>query len=347
MGEYVWHIQSVVLTIVCILFRELSMSKGLSQNWLEHRKIINYNDSYILSGSKFSCGGIYGLEIPVINSLSIVEKTIEECKKQGVKCSRFNETRGAGFIPESELKEMLIACQEHNIGLVLSLSPRPEYDTQSTFYRSPFGLEQCRKLNNMNAIRWSIDEAIRLAELGCRGLIVYDLGVLHLLNEMRKDGLLPQDLCFKASSHCMVTNPYIAKIYFNTGSDSITMMHDCSIEILSETRRINNEKVLDIPIDTYKDKGGFLRYHEIADIVRYSSPVFLKVGASAQSNPYDDVNNFIISKRVKSAVVCQEYLYRELPNAKIVSPNNPICCLPKILPQKTKHKNEDLLSSSV
>ena len=165
------------------------MKKNVSQKWLDLNELILNREPLPHSSEKFSCGGSYGIEIPVINSLSILESTILECKNQGVQCSRFNETRGAGFIPESEVKEMLISCQENKIGLVLSLSPRPEYDTKASFYRSPFGLEQCRKLNNMDAIKWSIDEALRLSDLGCRGLIVYDIGDLSILNEMRNEGL--------------------------------------------------------------------------------------------------------------------------------------------------------------
>ena len=317
------------------------MKQNVSQKWLDLNELILNRKTLPSSSEKFTCGGSYGIEIPVINSLSILESTILECKKQGVQCSRFNETRGAGFIPESEVKEMLISCQENKIGLVLSLSPRPEYDTKASFYRSSFGLEQCRKLNNMDAIKWSIDEALRLSELGCRGLIVYDIGLLSILNEMRTVGLLPKDLCFKASSHCMVTNPYIASIYFQNGSDTITMMHDCSVHILSETRRMNPGKVLDIPIDTYKDKGGFLRYHEVADIVKHSSPVFLKIGASAQANPYDEVNHSIISKRIKSAVVCLEYLDRSLPGLKMVNYKDPLVCLPKSLSEPNNITTEN------
>lgn len=239
------------------------------------------------STQTFENGGLYGIEIPVINSLEILEKTVQSLEKDNVICNRFNETKGAFLLPDSEILAMLEICREKQIGMVFSLGPRPEYDIKASFYRSKFGLEQCRRLNNIDAIAASLEEALRLAALGCRGLIVYDMGVLYLLNEMRKQKKLPNNMMFKASSHCMTTNPFIAKILHDNGADSVTVVHDASLVVLQEMRQIAPDLLLDVPIDVYGDKGGYIRYNELAEIVQIGAPVMLKLGASAQNNPYD------------------------------------------------------------
>ena len=301
------------------------------EDWLKKNNF-PYSDNIEKKYSKksFCDDALFGVEIPVINSFSVLEKTLYWLNQYETPCTRFNETKGSFLLPENEIKDMLSLCKENNVGMVFALSPRPEYDTKASFYRSNFGLEQCRRLNNNNAVAASLDEAMRLAELGCKGIIVYDAGVLFLLNKMRKDGLLPEDMFFKASSHCMVTNPFIANLYYQNGSNSVTMLHDVGLSVIQETRRLVPNLILDVPIDTYSDKGGFVRFNEIADIVLCGAPTFLKIGAGTQTNPYDIVPESVIQSRVKRACVAIEHLKRAIPDAKIVGQSENCCCIPSI-----------------
>ncbi|MEM9243166.1 MAG: peptidase [Pseudomonadota bacterium] len=299
------------------------------QKWLQSRDYpYSDNADIIISDKTFDNGALYGLEIPIVNSFNILQTTIKYLESYSLQCDRFNETRGSFLLSDSEIKDMLGLCFEKKIGITFALSARPEYDVKSSFYKSKFGLEQCRKLNNVDAIAYTLDEAVRLAELGCRGLIVYDDGVLSLLQRMRTENTLPKDMYFKASSHCMATNPFISQLLFNQGANSVTTIHDASLSVLAQTRQLCKDLILDIPIDVYKDKGGYIRYNEIANIVRVSSPCILKVGASAQANPYDSINDKIIQNRVKRAYVAHEHLLRQLDeSSKQAIPDN-VKCLP-------------------
>src|SRR4029079_16085559 len=128
-------------------------------------------------------------------------------------------------------------------------------------------------------------EAVRLAELGCRGIIVYDLGVLSMVSEMRAAGQLPSSMTFKVSSHCQVTNQYTARMYVQAGTDSITTPHDLTVTMLGDICSLNPTVCLDVPIDVYKTKGGYVRFYESSSVITACSPVILKLGASAQSHP--------------------------------------------------------------
>lgn len=312
----------------------LSASDSRAKQWLEQNHY-PISDAIPLrkSSESFANKALFGVEIPIVNSLAVLEKTLYWLEQYDLPCDRFNETQGSFLLPEQEIKDMLALCADKKIGMVFSLSPRPEYDPKASFYKSKFGLEQCRRLNNLDAITAALDEAMRLAELGCRGLIVYDVGVLYLLAQMRQQGKLPQNMLFKASSHCMAANPIIAKLLQDNGADSITVMHDVSLVVLQEMRRLCPHLLLDVPIDVYQDKGGYIRFNEVSDIVQIAAPVMLKLGASAQANPYDPVNDSIIKTRVKRVASALEHLQRGMAVDILprLEKTDPYRCLPQLV----------------
>jgi hypothetical protein len=283
-----------------------------ARQWLKQHGY-PYSDQIPLKKSpgKFNNGALFGIEIPVINSLETLEHTLNYLDQYNIRCDRFNETRGAFLLPQQEISDMLALCHDNNTGIFFSLGPRPEYDIKSTFYRTSFGMEQARRLNNHDAIAASVDEALRLADLGCRGLIVYDVGVLHILSHMRTIGDLPKNMMFKTSSHCMASNPIIVKLLQEQGANSVTMLHDSSLVVLQEARRLCPNLVLDIPIDVYKSKGGFIRFYELVEMIEIAAPIILKLGASAQAHPYDQVTQSMIKERVKKVAVALEFIERK------------------------------------
>ncbi len=296
------------------------------------------NQPLVESDKTFKAGGHYGVEIPVINSFKILESTVQALKKYDVPCTRFNETVGAFLLSDSEIKEMLDLCRQNNYGILFSIGPRPEYDIKSSFYRSDFGLEMGRRLNNNDAIRASVEEAFRLVELGCKGLIIYDLGLLHLLKKMQNNDKFPRNILFKASTHCMVTNPGTASIYETNGCTSITTAHDLGLPMLANIR--NNVSIpLDVPTDVYKSKGGFIRFYEMSEIVQVASPVMLKMGASVQTHPYDSVKEGMATDRIKRVKTGIDIMNKYLPSKyKLINPADEQVCLPSTASSKTNFK---------
>jgi hypothetical protein len=296
-----------------------------------------YSDSIELrrSALQFDLGGQYGVEIPVINTLDVLQTTIKVLKSEGIYCTRFNETHGSFLLSDSELAEMLALCEEEGYGLVVGIGPRPEYDVKASFYRSEFGLEMGRRLNNNDAIRAGVEEAIRLAELGCRGITLYDIGLMKILDKMRSQGVLPANMMFKTSTHCMAANPLLAKIFHENGANSVTTAHDLGLPVLQEMRRLNPGLVLDVPTDVYKTKGGFIRFYELAEIVQLAAPVMLKMGASAQGHPYDAVKEKVIVDRVMRVGRGLAMLDQHLPEKMTIADGNPHRCIPEIRRRKS------------
>ncbi|MFN3249404.1 U32 family peptidase [Roseibium album] len=267
----------------------------------------------VLSARTFELGGHYGVEMPAINSFQQMEATISALKLEGVYCTRFNETHGSHLLSDSEISDMIGICRENEYGILVGVGPRPEYDINSSFYRTQFGLEMGRQLNNNEIFAQALEEVFRLCELGCRGIIIYDVGLMRVVKELRDAGGLPRRLVLKTSSHCMATNAPIARIFHENGADSITTAHDLSLSMLQSMRTYVPELVLDVPTDVYRTKGGFIRWFDLAELVQVASPVFLKMGASIQSDPYDAVKPEASLDRVRRIAVGQEYLAKYLP----------------------------------
>ncbi|WP_405584825.1 hypothetical protein [Streptomyces sp. NBC_01190] len=264
----------------------------------------------VASTSEFQGGGQYGVEVPVINSLKVLEQTVDLLKREGLPVTRFNETLGAFLLSDNEVREMLDVCRENGVGMMFALGPRPEYDRKASFYRGGFGGSQGRRVNNNDALAVTADEAIRLTELGCRGLIFYDPGVLRMLRTMREQGVVPAETQFKASSHCIVSNSYTSQLYAENGADSVTTIHDSGLPVLQEMRKHSPNLVLDIPTDVYGQKGGFIRFTEVPELVQIAAPMMLKLGASAQGHPADPVTQATVEKRVQRVALGLEQLER-------------------------------------
>ncbi|MFI7122083.1 peptidase [Amycolatopsis sp. NPDC049868] len=308
---------------------EITRGAGRARRWLEDNGLPHSDEIPLrASGSAFDEGGEYGVEIPVVNNFRVLEATLRLLREEGLPVTRFNETLGAFLLSDAEVADMLALCRESDVGMVFALGPRPEYDRKAAFYRGGFGASQGRRVNNNDALAQSAEEALRLAELGCRGLIAYDLGVIRMLSNMRQAGTLPADLMIKSSSHCIVSNPLTAQVYAETGANSVTVIHDVGLPVLQEMRRLAPRLTIDVPTDVYGSKGGFIRFYEVAELVQICAPMMLKIGASAQSHPHDPVNENTIRQRVQRVALCLEFLKKSDVEAKYISDLSPQRCVP-------------------
>lgn len=300
-----------------------------ARRWLNEAGL-PYSDEIELrpSNAQFADGGHYGVEVPVVNNFKVLESTLRLLQQEGLPVTRFNETLGAFLLSDSEVQDMLDLCRENGVGMVFALGPRPEYDRKAAFYRGGFGASQGRRVNNNDALAVSVEEALRLTEFGCRGLIAYDLGVIRLLSDLRTAGALPADLVIKASSHCIVSNPMTSRVYAENGTDNVTTTHDLGLAVLQEIRRGSPQLVMDVPTDVYGSKGGFIRFYETPELVQICSPMMLKIGASAQSHPHDPVSENTVRQRVQRVSLCLDYLAKSGIDARYISSLSPQRCVP-------------------
>jgi hypothetical protein len=92
------------------------------------------------------------------------------------------------------------------------------------------------RLRGMEQVLRAVEDIKRGIDLGGRGFLIYDEGLLWLVNQMRKDGELPGDIVFKSSAHLGHCNPASFKVLESLGADSINPVRDLQLPMMAALR---------------------------------------------------------------------------------------------------------------
>ncbi|MGB9867529.1 MAG: U32 family peptidase [Bacillota bacterium] len=286
-------------------------------------------DAYDLptSNKRFPDGAHYRIEVPTVNSADALKALLETAQQYGVTINRVDETYGAFRHTMSELKDYVALAKEYKVELNLSVGPRATYDTSATRL-SQQGVRIGYRLRGMEQVVRAVEDVKRIAEVGCRGVLVYDEGLLWVLVEMRNAGELPKNMKFKVSAHTGHGNPASFKLFERLGADSINPVRDLSLPMIAALRQ-----AIDIPIDVHTDNppgsGGFIRVYEAPEMVRIGAPIHLKTGNSVVSahgemtSPQDGKN------MAAQAAIVKEMVERYFPEAKQSPAGTPDMAIPE------------------
>ena len=153
------------------------------------------------SEATFPGGAQFGVEIPTVNTFAAAKALLRETQRLGVTVNRIDETLGAFRHTRAELLEYAALCRDSGAALTVSIGPRAAYDTSATRLSRQGAVIGYRLRGEEQLVR-ALEDAKRVCDLGIRGLLVYDEGLLWVLSEARKTGELPADTVLKASAHC-------------------------------------------------------------------------------------------------------------------------------------------------
>jgi hypothetical protein len=230
------------------------------------------------SNLRFRDGGAFRIEVPTVNSAEAVAALLETADKNGIVINRVTETYGMFRHTRAEIKEYCRLCRDHGAELLMSTGPRATYDTGATVL-SPQGVRISYRLRGMEQVLRAVEDIKRGYDLGVRGFLIYDEGMLWLVGQMRKDGALPKDIIFKTSAHLGQCNPCSFKLLESLGADSINPVRDLQIPMIAALRA-----AVSVPLDVHTDNppgsGGFIRVYEAPEILRVAAPLHLKTGNS-------------------------------------------------------------------
>jgi len=260
------------------------------------------------SASSFAGGGKFGIELASINNATILRSALALAKEHSIRVNRCDECRGIVRLPNADIKEMVRICAGEAIGLVLSIGPRAIYDTGG-FVRSNNGKRVGYRLRGMENVIAAVEDVRRAVDLGVRGFLVYDEGLLMLLNKLRQAGELPASTVLKVSVHMGCSNPLSARVYQDLGADTINPVPDLDLEMLSGMRAAVSCP-LDLFSDTAEEAGGILRTHEVPEFVRVASPVYIKCGAISQPRQNHLPSDSELRERIRQAACVVEMLAR-------------------------------------
>jgi len=268
------------------------------------------------SDRSFPSGGKFGIELSSINSATILRTVLKLAREYSIRVSRCDECRGMVRLPDADVAEMLRICAGEAIGLLLSIGPRAIYDTGG-FVRSPNGRRIGYRLRGMESVVRAVEEVRRAVDLGVRGFVVYDEGLLMLLNQLRQAGELPASTVFKVSVHVGCSNPLSARVYEDLGADTVNPVPDLDLGMLSAMRAAVSCP-LDLFSDTAEEAGGILRTHDVPEFVRVASPVYIKCGAISQPRQNHLPTLAELRERIRQTACVVEMLARhDLAGAQV------------------------------
>lgn len=230
------------------------------------------------SGATFPDGAHFRIEVPTVNTAEAVAALLERAEELGVTINRVTETYGMFRHTREEIKKYVNITRDYGAELIMSTGPRATYDTSATVLSSQ-GMRIGYRLRGIEQLVRAIEDIKRGVELGVRGFLIYDEGMLWVVTKMREDGELPSDVIFKVSAHCGHSNPAAFKLLEQMGADSINPVRDLQLPMIAALRA-----AVTTPVDCHTDNppasGGFVRTYEAPEIARLASPVHLKTGNS-------------------------------------------------------------------
>ncbi len=283
---------------------------------LLHDLALPTGDGYDLptSARRFADGGHYRIEIPSVEGPVAMAAVIEAARQHGVTIHRVSQGSGMMLLTDAELREMARLGAEHRIEVSLFVGPRAAWEGTGQPL-TPDGKLMGWRHTGMDQLAYAFDDIVRGVEAGIRSILVADEGLLWLVEQARRRGVLPAKLVVKGSAVLGVANPVGIRLLQENGLNTINVASDISLPRLAAMRQ-----VLAIPLDLYIEGpdglGGFVRYYETPEIIRVAAPVYLKFGLRNAPNIYPSGAHLEAAavatgrERVRRAAIGMELLAR-------------------------------------
>lgn len=281
-------------------------------------------DDYTLAASakSFDDGGAYRLEISGVERLSTLEVLLDEAAKQDVFIHRIIAFGGGTtLLNTGELRDVAELAEENHIELIAVPGPRTGWDLGRQAL-STEGTAGGRRVRGLDNVRYLLDDYLRIFSTGIRGVLVWDEGVLDILNKARDAGQIPADAKFKISVYAGHANPASIRILQDLGADSVNPVGDLSRPMLAAIRRS-----VDIPLDvwaeTFESFGGMNRLWEAGDIARVAGPVYFKVEpGESEAVMYNgwvrpEFHEELIRHKVRHAAILNELAATSAPGVTV------------------------------
>jgi hypothetical protein len=294
------------------------------RNFMENEGIPG-RDAYELptSTKTFPDGANYRIEIAGVERASTMEALIDEARKRNVIVHRvIAAVGGSTYCDFGELKSMAQMARDAKIETIMTVGHRRGWDVGSKEISTPEGSMQGFRLRGSDHISYHIADIMRNIETGHRGFLVYDEGVLFILNKMRAEGMIPPETIFKFSVFGGYCSAAGAKVIESMGANSMNPISDVSLPILGGIR-----KAVDITLDVYviivDSFGGMFRAYETPEIARVASPCYFKFEpGTSEGDIYkpwvtEEFHANLIREKVKIASIVMEIMEKHAPDMKM------------------------------
>ena len=245
---------------------------------------IEDNHALTPTARRFPDGGQYRVEIPSVEGPRALRQVVESAKEYGVPVHRISQGSGILLLTTDEIREMVRIGAGERIEVCLFVGPRATFETSAQAL-TPGGKVIGLQHRGADQLSYAIDDVLRGCDLGIRSILPADLGLIWIINEMKKRGDLPRNLVVKSSVSLPAANPATARLFETAGVTTLNIPTDLSAAQIGAIR-----EAVGIPIDMYvevpDDFGGFVRYYEIPQLLAVGAPLYLKFGLRNAPNIY-------------------------------------------------------------
>jgi hypothetical protein len=225
---------------------------------------------------RFPDGAQYRIEIPSVEGPACLEAVLEEAARLDVPVHRVSQGSGVFLQTDDELDSMARMAADARVEVSLFARPNAAWDT-SAMARSPAGGVVAATSRGQEQVVQGIEDAKRAAAHGIRSVLIADLGLLSVFDAMRAAGELPGDMQAKISVMLPAANPAAARVLAQLGASTLNLPTDLTLGQIAAIRA-----AVDVPLDLYVEApdniGGFVRLHEIPELIRIAAPVYVKFG---------------------------------------------------------------------
>ena len=228
------------------------------------------------SEKRFPDGAHYRVEIPSTEGPRCLDAVLAEAGRLDVPVHRVSQGSGVFMLTDSELDQFVAFAAAGNVELSLFARPNAGWDASATS-RAPAGGVLAASVRGQDQLVAVLEDALRAADHGVRSVLLADVGAVYAFARLRAAGVLPADMQAKVSVMLPVANAATAKVLAELGASTLNLPPDLSLAQIAAIRA-----AVDLPIDFYVEApdtlGGFVRLHEIPELIRVAAPVYVKFG---------------------------------------------------------------------
>lgn len=278
------------------------------------------------SPKRFPDGAWYRMEISGVERPNVLEALISEMHRRQVPIHRvISVVMGATLLDRAELRDFAQMAAEAKLEVILTPGPRAAWDIGRQAL-TPEGAFSGLRFRGSDQLRQVVADILRCVEIGFRGFLVIDEGLLWLLNEMKKQGDLPSDVIFKVSIYAGHASAAGAKVLQSLGAATFNPTADLNLAQLASIRQ-----AVDIPLDLHiyltESFGGYNRFYDGPEMARVCAPCYFKIepgpacaaGPGALYKPWVSPQMLAdwAREKVKYAQIIHEIIQENFPQATI------------------------------
>ena len=309
-------------------------------------------DLHALPGStrRFPDGAQYRVEIPSTEGPDALAAVLEEADRYHLTIHRVSQGSGVLLLTDDEIRAMARLAQARSMEVSLFARPNAAWDIGAMAVSSG-GKTVSPRLRGQDQLVYCLEDVQRAASLGIRSVLLADEGALWVAGEMRRAGVLPEEMQFKISVMMGSSNPASILLMERLGANTFNVPTDLTLAQLAAIRQ-----AVSIPLDVYieapDDLGGFVRLYEIPEVVRVAAPVYLKFGLRNAPNIYpvgkhlESMSLALSRERVRRAKIGLDLLARYYPDALQSRPGAAGLAIP-VTKQADAHPKSPTLSGNL